>query len=282
MHTTASDGTCSPAQLVGLVRAAGITAFSVTDHDTTGALRDVRELAGHAGLEFVPGIEITSVVDGHDVHVLGYAFDEASAPLQEFLRAQREDRVRRAREIGRRLADLGAAIDVEAVIAAAARQGGRAVGRPLVADALVRAGHASSRRDAFDRFLGRDQPAFVPRCGAAPDEVVEVLTRARGLASIAHPGLVHVPLDVDGLARRGLAAIEVYHSDHDATQRAHFSRLAEQLGLAVSGGSDFHGEDVSRPRPLGRVSLPRRHYDRLLSVARERECASVPGHALAG
>lgn len=276
LHTTASDGTCSPQQLVDRVRAAGVRAFSVTDHDTTGALAPAAALAGRLGLEFLPGIEITSVMDGHDVHVLGYAFDASSCVLQDFLRGQVADRVARARAIGARLAELAVAIDVEAVIGAADRAGGQSVGRPLLADALVRAGHARSRRDAFDRYLGRGCPAFVPRCGATPEEVVAIIVAANGLPSLAHPGLLHVDVDVPALARKGLGAIEAYHSDHDTAARARFARLAGRLGVGVSGGSDFHGEDVSRPRPLGEVSLPRRHYERLLAIARSRACARVP------
>ena len=125
LHTTASDGTCTPQELVDLLRAARTRAFSVTDHDTTGALCEVRALAERYRLEFLPGIEITSVVDGHDVHLLGYAFDISSRKLQVFLRGQLAERVVRARAIGRRLTTLGAHVDVEAVIAAAAVHGGR-------------------------------------------------------------------------------------------------------------------------------------------------------------
>jgi predicted metal-dependent phosphoesterase TrpH len=281
LHTTASDGTCTPHELVALLRAARARAFSVTDHDTTAAIPAVRALADRVGLEFVPGIEVTSVLDGHDVHLLGYAFDPASRSLQAFLRGQIADRVARARKIARRLAEVGARIDVEEVIATAARQGGRAIGRPLIADELVRAGLARSRRDAFERYLGRDRPAFVPRSGPTPEDVIEVIGRARGLASLAHPGLLHVRVEVPSLVRKGLAAIEAYHSDHDTAQRARYARAARRAGLGVSGGSDFHGEDVSRPRPLGGVSLPRRHYEGLLAIARARQCATLPPRVLA-
>lgn len=276
LHTTASDGTCSPQCLVSLLCASRARAISVTDHDTTAAVPLVRELAARAGLDFLSGIEITSVQDGHDVHVLGYAFDASSRRLQRFLRGQLADRVDRARAIGRRLMELGAGVDVERVIADGVREGGRVVGRPLIADALVRAGLARSRRDAFERFLGRDRPAYVPRTGPTPGEAIDVVVDAGGLASLAHPGLLHVDLDFDALTRRGLGALEAYHSDHDAATRAKYARLARTLSIGVSGGSDFHGEDVSRPRPLGSVSLPRRHYEQLLAIARARGCADVP------
>jgi hypothetical protein len=276
LHTTASDGTCPAAALVQQLVRAGVRAFSVTDHDTTAGLDEARAFAARAGLEFVNGIEITAVLDGDDVHVLGYAFDPRSRELARFLEGQRADRIRRARDISRRLADLGVPIDVDSVIAAATHHGGRAVGRPLLADALVRAGHARSRREAFARYLGRDKPAFVPRHGASPEDVVAAITSARGLASLAHPGLLRDDSWIPRLVSAGLAALEAFHPDHDAARRERYSRMARRLGLAVSGGSDFHGEDAGRPRPLGCVTLPRRRYERLLAEARARDCADVP------
>ena len=250
--------------------------MSVTDHDTTAALAPARAAASRHGLEFVAGIEITAVLDGHDVHVLGYAFDEGSPRLAEFLEAQRADRVRRVRAIGARLADLGAQVDVEAVLTAAERYGGRSVGRPMLADALVRAGHAADRQDGFAKFLGRDRPAYVPRTGPGPREVIAIIVEARGLASLAHPGVTKRDACIPALARAGLAAIEVYHSDHASRHRSRYSRMARDLGLAATGGSDYHGEEAGRARPLGAVSLPRRHYAALLALARRRECADVP------
>lgn len=280
LHTTASDGTCTPEALVAKVRAAGIRVMSVTDHDTTAALAVVRGLAERAGIECLNGIEITSVVGEHDVHVLGYAFDAACPRLADFLCAQRADRVRRVRAIGARLVDLGVPVDVEAVITVAGHHGGRSVGRPMIADALMRAGHASSRQEAFARFLGRERPAYVPRTGPPPHEVVRIINEAHGLASLAHPGVTKQDACIPALAEAGLAALEVYHSDHASRHRARYARLARELGLAVTGGSDFHGEESGRARPLGVVSLPRRHYEALIEVARTRACAGLPRRGL--
>jgi predicted metal-dependent phosphoesterase TrpH len=276
LHTTASDGTSEPAALVRLVRHAGIRAFSVTDHDTIAALAECRALAHRWGLEFIGGIEITAVLDGADVHVLGYGFDEASPRLLEFLHGQRADRVRRAREMGRRLGDLGVPVDLTQVLERARHHGARSVGRPALADALVRAGHASSRQHAFDRFLGRDRPAYVPRIGATPREVVQLIVEAGGLPSIAHPGLLPRRRFIRELPAAGLAALEVYHSDHPPAVRQRLAAVATRLGLARTGGSDFHGDEASRPRPLGGIGLPRTHYERLLAEGRRRGCAALP------
>lgn len=256
LHTTASDGLLAPHDLVARAAAAGITVMAVTDHDTVAGLPAAREAAAGRGIELVPGIEITAVEAARDVHVLGYFFDPASRPLAEFLEAQRADRVRRIRAMADRLAALACPVDVEPLMARAAAQAGRSVGRPQLADALVAAGYACDRTDAFDRLLGNEGPAYVPRQGATPEEVIALLARAGGIASLAHPGLVRNDALIPRLASKGLAAIEVRHSDHDAGTEARYRELAAELGLAVSGGSDFHGDTGHRADRLGSVTLP--------------------------
>jgi predicted metal-dependent phosphoesterase TrpH len=150
----------------------------------------------------------------------------------------------------------------------------------MLADALVRAGHAHDRQDAFLRYLARDRPAYVPRTGPPPHEVVAIVNEASGLASIAHPGVTRQDACIAPLAKAGLAAIEVYHSDHASRHRSRYARLARELGLAMTGGSDFHGQEAGRPRPLGAVSLPRKHYHALVQLAQRRGCADVPRRVL--
>lgn len=263
LHTTASDGTLSPADLVARAAAAGITTLSVTDHDTVTAHPEARDAARRMHVAFVTGIEITAVEDGRDVHVLGYFFDAGHPQLDAFLSGQRADRIRRVREIGRRLSALGCPVDVEPLIAAAASPRGKSIGRPQLADALIASGFARDRDDAFDRLLGEDSPAFVPRCGATPEEVVALISRAGGLASLAHPVLLRNDPLIPRLARSGLHALEVYHSDHDAEATVHYARMARDLGLAVSGGSDFHGDGVHRNSFIGSATLPADEFNAL-------------------
>ena len=267
LHTTASDGRLTPAELVQRVAAAGITTMSVTDHDTVAGLSAVRRAASERGIELVDGIEITSVHEGRDVHMLGYFFDPSDPPLAEFLVAQRANRVDRVREIGARLATLGVPVPVDRLIARAAQRPGASVGRPAIARALWKAGHVSSTQEAFDRFLASGQPAFVPRRGSAPAHVIEVIHRAGGLASMAHPGVTRQPMLMASLVDHGLDAIEVYHSDHPAEVRQELAAFAREHGLLVTGGSDFHGED-GRDRPLGGVTLPAEEFARLRSAIR--------------
>jgi hypothetical protein len=260
LHSTASDGVLAPRDLVARVAAAGITVMALTDHDTIAGLAEARGEAEARGLAFVPGIEITAVEAGGDVHVLGYFFDPSSRPLAAFLQSQRADRVRRIRAMADRLADLGCPLDIEPLVAAAAGAPGRSLGRPQLADALVAAGYASGRADAFDRFLGNSAAAYVPRRGASPEDVIALIAAAGGIASLAHPGLLKNDSLIPRLASHGLASLEVRHTDHDAGTEARYRQLAASLGLAVSGGSDFHGDPGHRPDTLGIVTLPAADY----------------------
>jgi 3',5'-nucleoside bisphosphate phosphatase len=246
LHTTASDGRLTPSALVDLAGRVGLDDMSVTDHDTIAGLAEARAAAESLGLRLVNGIEMTAIDDGRDVHVLGYFFDPEAEDFNSFLRTQRLARVERVHEIAGRLGSLGFAIDVEALLRSVPGESGRSVGRPAVADALIAAGHAVDRRDAFDRLLGSGRPAFVPRRGPGVAEVVATIAAAGGIASLAHPGLMGVDDRIPEYAAAGLSAIEVRHRDHSEDDEARYRALAQQLGLGVSGGSDFHGEYEAR------------------------------------
>jgi predicted metal-dependent phosphoesterase TrpH len=264
-HTTASDGRSAPAALARQAHRAGITVLGVTDHDTTAGVPAVAAAAAAYGITVVPGIEITAVHEGRDVHVLGYFVDPVSPALADFLAAQRADRVRRALDIAGRLAALGCPIDTAPLVARGEADG--VVARPLIAAALVEAGHVATTAEAFDRLIGEGQPAYVPRRGASPADVVALVTRAGGIASLAHPGLLGRDDLIPGLAGSGLPAIEVYHSDHDEAAEARYRSLAERLGLEVTGGSDFHGDGGHRHATLGSIGLPAEDYRRLCARA---------------
>lgn len=254
LHTTASDGTLRPADLVAHAAAAGITTLSVTDHDTTAGLAEARGEADRLGLRFISGIEITAVEDGRDTHILGYFVDAAGEAFAGFLAGQRQDRVRRVREMAERLEALGAPIDAGPLVASGLDHG-RSIGRPHVAAALVARGHVRTHDEAFERYLDTGQPAFVPRSGASAAQVIDVIHQAGGVAALAHPGPSRSDRLIPGLAASGLDAIEVRHSDHDEAAEARYRALAATLGLAVSGGSDFHGEASGRSRLLGTVFI---------------------------
>lgn len=266
-HTTASDGLLSPAALLDAAAAAGLTVLAITDHDTTAGYIEARRLPA-GPLELVPGIEISAVHNGRDLHVLGYFLEPSSPTLAAFLDRQRTDRRRRVMEMTERLQSLGHPIDAQPILDAADR--GRSVGRPQIANALVAAGHVRSRDEAFQRFLEHGGPAYVPRRGASPAEVIRIIHDAGGLASLAHPGVYNRDDVIEPLASDGLDAIEARHSDHDALTESRYRRMAARLGLLVTGGSDFHGNDTHRASSLGVVTLPQEDYARLRDRALQR------------
>ena len=262
LHTNASDGALTPPELVTKARAAGLSIISITDHDTTAGVEAARAVARSAGIELIPGIENTAVDGGRDTHILGYFIDTASAPLQAFLERQRAERVRRVAEMRHRLSALGCPIDAGGILEDARR--GKSVGRPQVASALLKAGHVQTRDEAFDRFLNAGGPAYVARTAAPAAVVVRLIHDAGGLASLAHPGANGRDHLIPALAADGLDAIEATHSDHDASTEARYRRLAAELGLGVSGGSDFHGEMTMHRAPtLGVVTLAADDFNRL-------------------
>ena len=289
-HTTASDGRCAPAELVARAVAAGVTVIAVTDHDTVSGCAAAATACAAAGIAFVPGIEITAVGDDDvggsdvDVHMLGYFISLASPALETFLAEQRRRRIDRVREVAARLAALGMRLDVDAILQPAIQDARKSAGRPWIARAMVAAGYVATSDEAFDRWLARGRAAFVPRSGASPTEVISRVHDAKGICSLAHPGLLESgtrpgsgtgtgPL-IGRLVSDGLDAIEAYHSEHDDAVTARYLAMALEMGVAVSGGSDFHGDPSHGPGRPGAVSLPRAAYDELVRRATIRATAS--------
>ncbi|MEQ1728359.1 MAG: PHP domain-containing protein [Vicinamibacterales bacterium] len=262
-HTTASDGKCSPGELVARAAAAGVTTLGLTDHDTTSGCAAADAACARHGLRFVPGIEITAVADERDVHVLAYFFDLESDALHTFLAEQRLRRVERVREMFARLEAVGIHLDAEAILGPGLEDSTRAVGRPWIARALVEAGYVASVGEAFDTLLSRGCSAFVPRIGANPEDVFAKIHEAGGIASLAHPVLVKHDEWIPAFAAAGLDALEAFHSDHDEADTARYLGLARDLNLLVTGGSDYHADDEHGGGGPGSVSLPRAYFEQL-------------------
>lgn len=255
LHTTASDGRCDAPTLVRLAWQAGLRTIAITDHDTMAAVPEAMHAGREFGLRVIAGIEITAVLDDGDVHVLGYFLDPQNPELTTFLARQRAYRVERACAMAQRLADLGKPIDVAALLRPLADRPDWAVGRPAIAQALVAAGHVNTTGTAFERLIGEGCPAWVPRNGATPVEVIHTIARAGGVASLAHPGLTRHDELIAEWVEAGLPALEVYHSEHSAADVARYTAMAREWGLAVSGGSDYHGDERNGRSTLGTVSL---------------------------
>jgi predicted metal-dependent phosphoesterase TrpH len=273
-HTTASDGRCSPSELVARAAAAGVTVLSVTDHDTVDACAAAQAACVDAAITFVPGIEITAIRHGTDVHVLGYFIDPRAPGLALFLAEQRQRRIDRVGRILEQLATLGMALDADAILRPAIEQPGKSIGRPAIARALVGAGYVKTTNDAFANLLTPGRPGFVARAGASPETVFDQIHRAGGIASLAHPGLLRHDEWIAGFAAAGLDAIEAFHSNHDEQQTASYRSIAGRLDLCLSGGSDYHADESHGAPHPGSVSLPREAFDQLRDRATSRATAS--------
>jgi len=266
-HSTASDGTCPPAEVMRRARAAGLDVIALTDHDTVAGHEEARQ-ALPRGLTLLPGMELSCRLEGHSVHLLGYLFDPAHQELAAELAKIRESRVHRARAMVARLAELGAPVTWEQVTALA---GDGVVGRPHIARAMVEAGVIESPEQAFGPdWIGAGGRAHVTRYALDPARAVALIQDAGGVAVLAHPRVPErgwtVPDDVIArLAAAGLSGIEVRHPDQDRPKRMELQALADSLGLVASGGSDDHGELTGYR--VGSDTIAPDAYERLVSQA---------------
>ncbi len=266
-HSTASDGTCPPAEVMRRARAAGLDVIALTDHDTVAGHEEARQ-ALPRGLTLLPGMELSCRLEGHSVHLLGYLFDPAHQELAAELAKIRESRVHRARAMVARLAELGAPVTWEQVSALA---GDGVVGRPHIARAMVEARVIESPEQAFGPdWIGAGGRAHVTRYALDPARAVSLVRDAGGVAVLAHPRVPErgwtVPDDVIArLAAAGLSGIEVRHPDQDRSKRMELQALADSLGLVASGGSDDHGELTGYR--VGSDTIAPDAYERLVSQA---------------
>lgn len=242
-HTVFSDGTTTPTENAALAAAAGLTGIALTDHDTLAGWDEAASACADHGLEFVPGIELSTELSGRSVHILGYWCDPDYPGLAAECARLRGSRVVRAERILERLAELGVACSLERVLAHA---GGAPIGRPHIAAAMVDAGGVPDVRSAFDHYIGDGGPAYVAKHALAPAEGIALIRAAGGVAVIAHPGVErYAPAGttmVTELVSAGLAGVEADHPGHDAATAAFWRAFARERDLLVTGCSDFHGE----------------------------------------
>lgn len=247
LHTTHSDGSCTPTEVVTMAHRAGVTALAITDHDIMTGVTEAITAGQQCGVEIIPGVEISSLAGNSELHILGYFLDQQDTDLLARLKTLRDGRHRRNPQIIERLQTLGIDITYDEVRALA---GSDSVGRPHIARALMDKRVVTSAKEAFDRFLAEGKPAYVPRVLPSPAEAIRWIKAAHGLAVLAHPTWIKVVAQslidlVRQLKADGLDGVEVYYSTHAARQTREYLSLAQQLGLLMTGGSDFHG--VTKP-----------------------------------
>ena len=270
-HTDCSDGTDTPAQLVNKALAEGISVLAITDHDTTSGW-DAAQRALRPGLSLALGAEISCLTeDGISVHMLGLLFDGTHAAMQEMLEETRDGRIPRARKMIELLSAAGIKIsmaDVESV-----KPAGATLGRPHIADALVKNGVVSSRDEAFTDLLHNDSPYYVAHVAPTPEDAISMIRKAGGVAVIAHAfaSLRGQVLSVDDflpLKNAGLNAIEVNHRDHSNEERIALAQIARELDLVITGASDYHG--TGKLNSLGENLTEQSQWERLESEANQR------------
>lgn len=271
-HSSRSDGTLPPAEVVRLAALTGLEVVGLTDHDTTAGVPEAEAAGAELGIEVVPGIELSAEYEGRSVHVLAYWADPAEPELRAELERLRDERLGRAVGMIDKLRELGIAISLERVREIA---GGGPIVRPHIAQALVEVGAVASEQEAFDRYIADGGPAYVEKHALHPVDAVRLVLRAGGVCVLAHPGLWDdrsggsgVPEEViEAMAAAGMQGLEVEHPDHEPEDRERFRRLAARLRLVPTGGSDFHGERLERS-PLGGARCDPEAFAELRALAR--------------
>ncbi|MBH0332522.1 metal-dependent phosphoesterase [Brevibacillus brevis] len=271
-HTKASDGTCEPAENVRLAKEAGLAALAITDHDTVAGIPEAMEAARALGVEIIPGVEVSSVGKGQDIHVLGYFVPYEDPAFEERLFRLRETRHERNQLLIARLQELGIDISLEKVYRR--KQGtDKNIGRPHIAEELMEMGVVSTIAEAFDKYLGKGGAAYVNPPRITPQEAITLIKEAGGVAVLAHPGLYDDDELVQELIVFGLDGIEVNHPDNDEVQKMRYSKWAAQYGIVVTGGSDFHGWRGEEPfhAMLGSHTAGMDAVEQLRAIAEKRK-----------
>ena len=263
LHTNFSDGTYTPEELVAQAARNHLAAIALTDHDTVEGCERAAIACKAAEIEFIPGAELTAEQNENEIHILGYFLDTQNEKLLAEIAKFQAVRQQRIHEMVARLNALKVPLRVEDVIALASC---RSPGRPHVARALVKAGFCSSLDEAFERFLKKHRPAFVPKAKISSQVAIELIHQANGLAVMAHPGLNRTDEVIPDLVDAGLDGIECFHTKHSTAVSEHYLEIADKYDLLVTGGSDCHG--MSKGKPLiGTIKLPFQHVEKLKEAA---------------
>ncbi len=263
VHTYFSDGTYSPEQLVKAALKEGISCLGVTDHDTLEGVVPVQEAAKGHDLEIIGGIELSTEISGKDIHILGYFLDATEGPLVDNFRKAQQVRVERAEKMIGKLKEMGVAdIDMDDVSKQTKTD---SIGRPHVAKILKEKGCVSTIGEAFDKYIGEGCPAYVPKYKMTPIKAIELIRESSGVAVLAHPMVNNKDEIIPRLVKAGLQGIEVYYPNCCKEVIKYYEGIAQKHGLAVTGGSDSHG-NVKSYTTLGKIKLPYEFVEKLKEV----------------
>jgi predicted metal-dependent phosphoesterase TrpH len=269
LHTRFSDGTYTPEELAAQAKRHGLRVIALTDHDTVEGCPRLQAACDAGGIEFIPGTELTADWNGNEVHILGYFLDVTRDGFLKEITKFQEVRQNRIYEMAAKLNEIGIPLRPETVFELASC---RSPGRPHVARALVQEGFCESLDEAFERFLKKHRPAWVPKFKISGLQAITIIHNAGGIAVLAHPGLNRTDEFIPELAAAGLDGLECFHTKHSPSASEHYLEIATRLHLLVTGGSDCHG--MSKGRPLiGTVKLPASYIGPLRERAAFRKAA---------
>lgn len=270
LHTTASDGALTPAELVQEAKARGLECIAITDHDSTNGIAGALAEGEAVGLQVIPGIEMSTDIPRAEVHILGYFLHYEDDQFQSVLRQLRDGRLDRASKMVGKLAEMGMPLSWGRVLEVA---GQGSVGRPHIAQVMVETGYVASMVEAFASYIGRNAPAYVERYKLTPVEAVRIVRTVKGLPVLAHPAeVVTLPDLLPELVEAGLVGLEAYYSDYSPEAVEGLLSLADEYGLVPTGGTDFHRRDPSGrpPQYPGDVWVPWESVRRLKALAAKR------------
>ncbi len=263
LHSTASDGRKSPAEVVALAASRGVRLLALTDHDTTAGTAEAQASGKGMGVRVIAGVEINTDSPMGEVHLLGYLANPDHDELQTGLNELRRHRLERAKAIISKLNGIGIGIALEQVQAQATHQ---ALGRAHIARALAVGGWVGTPSAAFELYIGRDKPAHVPRYAFSPEQAIALIHSANGIAALAHPLRSGNEDKIPELVEQGLNALEVYYFDHSPAETARLKAVADRYGLLRSGGSDFHETRKDGVRGIGSVWVSEEEGERLMQA----------------
>lgn len=252
LHTCFSDGTYTPEELACRARSKGLDVLALTDHDTVEGCERMKQACLENGMEFLTGVELTVEFNGIELHLLAYCVDIHNPRLVTELEHYQVVRQQRIREMVARLNEMSVPVEADEVFKLA---NCNAPGRPHIARTLVQQGYCRDLNEAFERFLKRNRPAWVPKSKMTAGEAIEVVHKAGGVIVLAHPGLTRNDGVIPGLIEAGLDGLECIHSKHSTAMTEHYLNMAENKKLLITGGSDCHGMNKGEPL-VGTVKLP--------------------------
>lgn len=261
LHTTYSDGSYTPQELVKKAKKLGYSAIAVTDHDTIAGIEKSLAIGQKHNLEVIPGVEFNTLLSGSEVHILGYYIDYQNKELTNLLdkiKKERRERIKKMIDLLKELYNFNITLDEIKEISA-----DNILGRGHIARLLTKKDHVENWEEVFDKYIGKGQPAYVKRKKITPFKAIDIIKKANGIPVIAHPGLINDDNIVQQIINYGIAGLEVYYLEHTEKQIEYYHKLAKENSLLITGGSDCHGPKNKDGLRLGKIRLDYSHLEKL-------------------